>query len=110
MHLVVLPAACEGAAVRPLVVTLPIDVVVLELALILGAVGPAESASAILLAEFVFAFEDRAIWPGLLSFAFLLVLDPFTLVFGAVSVVVDAIPMRFVILPVAFVDVAVGVN
>ena len=86
------------------------DVVVQELSGIGGLVGPKELTVTIFFAEFVLTLVVSSIWPSLLTFAMLLVINPLTFVLGTICMGVLTKAMGFVILPVPVIDVAVSVD
>mmetsp|Transcript_59038 Transcript_59038/g.173305 ORF Transcript_59038/g.173305 Transcript_59038/m.173305 type:complete len:203 (+) Transcript_59038:432-1040(+) len=105
MHLVELPQALVEAAVEPLVGAHAVDVVVPELPLEGGTVGPVEGALSALDAELVRALIPGAIIPDLHAVAVLLVLAPLPLVAGAVREAVRTVPVGLVADPLAVVHI-----
>ena len=110
MHLVATPFALVDALVLPSVNSFSMDVVAKELSDVVAAVCPLESTDAVLLSLVVVALVLGVVWPHLNTVAVLTVFNPLADVLRTVKMLVRATPMRFVIQPFSFVDIAVCVD
>ena len=82
----------------------------MEVACVGALVGPDEFAEAVFHADFVVAGVGCAVCPHFFAVALLLVFHPVALVLRTVHVLVEALPVGFVCLPLADVDVPGGVD
>lgn len=105
--LVVNVLAAVDSAVGPTEFSITVHLIVSPFSVILRTIGPLEDSGAVLLSFQVVPIEERAVWPGLASTAFLLVLIPFTLVGGSFGVVIVTDSMSFIVHPLSFEHVAV---
>jgi hypothetical protein len=84
-----------------------VDLVVVELALIVGAVVELKDAPTRLEALVEFALVSLSIGPYLHPSAILLVVFPLALIYDPIGVLVLAKPIRLIILPLPLVDIAI---
>lgn len=90
--------------------TLPIDIVIREIATVGVSISPHEESRTLLLSFDEGSLELRAIWPALGSLTMLSVIFPEAAVELPICVEVVSKAVRFVILPLTLVDVAIFVE
>ena len=87
--------------------TLPIDIVIWEIAIVGVSISPLEESRTLLLPLDEDSLEFRAVWPALGSLTVLGVIFPVAAVELAICVEVISKAVCFVILPLTLVDVAI---
>jgi uncharacterized Tic20 family protein len=87
--------------------TITLDVILDEHAIIGASICPREAAMTMLSALNVVTFIGCAIWPRFATIAMLLIFFPIASVLGAIKMTVDAEAVGLVILPASIVDVAI---
>lgn len=97
MHFILEPLARVGLTIRPHILTLPGDLILVEGACVDAAVAEGEHTLAILLTVLVATFIAGAIRPGLNTLAVLLVFKPLTNISGTVSMLVGTLAVSLVI-------------
>ena len=90
--------------------TLPVDIVIREIATVGVSISPHEESRTLLLSFDEDSLELRAVWPALGSLTMLSVIFPEAAVELPVCVEVVSKAVRFVILPLTLVDVAIFVE
>lgn len=110
LHSVINPISLENTAVSPNVFADSVNVVLLEIAVVRALVTPNELAFAVFHALDVFSGILGTIWPLFDSLSVLLVVEPLALVPASIIVGVNAETIGLVLVPGAFVDVALGVH
>ena len=119
MHFIIFPLSFIFAPVRPFVHPLPVNVIVLKFALEARAVCPVKQSlayhymrknSTVFLAFLVLTGVFSSVGPGFYAFALLFVIFPVAFELSPIGVLVNTIAMGLVGLPVALVDIAVGVD
>ena len=90
--------------------TLPIDIVIREIAIVGVSISPLEESRTLLLTFDKHSLEFRAIWPALGSLTVLSVIFPEAAVELPICVEVVSKAVCFVILPLTLVDVAIFVQ
>jgi hypothetical protein len=86
------------------------DVIIVELSDIHGAISPFESARTVFLPVLVITFVFRTIWPGLNTESVLFVFAPFPGILSAIHVHVGSSAVSLVIEPLTLVYIAIRVN
>lgn len=109
VHHVLLPLALVDSVIVPPVDANAMDLVFKPLTSILRAILPFVHSKAELFAVSVLAFELGSVGPDFNSLAFLGIVDPLSLVDGSIQMLVSAFAISPVVVPVAFIAVAVDV-
>lgn len=110
VHFVIAPFPLIDLAILPIIGAFSRDLVVGELAFVSAPIREGQDALAELPPLLVLPLVKGAVWPRLLPLALLQVFDPLAFILGSSFVGVYSVPVRHVIFPISFIDIAVDVN
>ena len=107
VHLIGFPFTVVVPPIAPLVLAMPADVIVFELANVTGAIMPTKRSFAVLSTIDVCTFVASFVWPCLYSMPMLLVILPVALINGTIVVNVLSSSVSFIITPLTLIYVAI---
>lgn len=110
MHLIFLPLSFIHFTIGPNIFSDPRDFVILKLSSVCASVSKGEAAVAVLLTVDILAFILGTVWPLFDASSVLLVFEPLANICGSICMFICSMAMSFIIVPLTFVDVSVGMN
>lgn len=110
VHLVGQPGSFVHTTIAPCVTAIALDIVVGEVAEVVGAVAPGELALALLASFDVITFVASSIAPSLDTLAVLLVVLPLALINRTVEVQVFSLAVCFIVAPLTDIDIAIRMD